>query len=76
MPRSVHGIVGETDHFPVLVFPDYTRPFILEMDVSGVGLGAVLAQKQEDRKISSQLLLLAEHSVVRRKGMPVQRWKF
>ena len=33
---------------PILAFPDFNRPFLLEMDASGKDLGAVLSQKQAD----------------------------
>ena len=35
---------------PVLVFADYTKPFLLETDASKEGLEAMLSQKQVDRQ--------------------------
>ena len=33
---------------PILVFPDFDKPFLLETDTSKEGLGAMLSQKQGD----------------------------
>ena len=33
---------------PILSFPDFSKPFLLEMDASGKGLGAILSQKQSE----------------------------
>ena len=33
---------------PILAFTDYTKEFLLEIDASKEGLGAVFSQKQED----------------------------
>ena len=33
---------------PILSFPDFTKPFLLEMDASRRGLGVVLSKKQAD----------------------------
>ena len=44
---------------PILSFPDFTKPFLLETDASGRGLGAVLSQKQADGRY--HLIAYASH---------------
>lgn len=45
---AFHELKRLLTNAPLLVFPDFTRPFVLETDASGTGLGA---QKQEDGSV-------------------------
>ena len=45
---SFDHLKGQLTQAPVLAYPQFGRDFLLETDASGVGLGAVLSQKQED----------------------------
>ena len=46
--EAVDVLKGKVQTAPVLVFPNFEKPFLLEMDASKEGLGAVLSQKQSD----------------------------
>ena len=41
---------GKVQSTPILVFPDFDKPFLLETDASKEGLGVVLSQKQSDEQ--------------------------
>ena len=46
--EAVDVLKGKVQSVPVLVFPDFDKPFLLETDASKEGLGVVLSQKQND----------------------------
>ena len=46
--EAMNILKGKVQSTPVLVFPDFNKPFLLETDASEEGLGAVLSQKQSD----------------------------
>ena len=52
LPPEVHEAVQMLKEkiliLPLLAFPDFTKPFLLETDASKEGLGAILSQKQDD----------------------------
>ena len=47
--EAIGILEGKVQSMPVLAFPDFDKPFLLERDASKEGLGAVLFQKQSDR---------------------------
>ena len=46
--EAVAVLKGKVQSAPVLVFPDFVKPFLLETDAFKEGLGVVLSQKQSD----------------------------
>ena len=46
--EAVNILKRKVQSTPVLVFPDFDKPFLLETDASKEGLGAVLFKKQSD----------------------------
>ena len=46
--EAINILKRKVQSAPVLVFPDFDKPFLLETDASKEGLGAVLSQKQSD----------------------------
>ena len=50
--------------YPVLQGVDISKPFIVQVDASSVGVGAVLSQENKDHPVAyfSRKLLLREHS--------------
>ena len=46
--EAVNILKRKVQSAPVVVFPNFNKPFLLEMDASKEGLGAVLSEKQSD----------------------------
>ena len=46
--QAVRILKDKIQSTPILVIPDFHKPFLLDTDASKEGLGAVLSQKQDD----------------------------
>ena len=44
----IDDVIDTLQNPPVMAYPDFDKPFILNTDASGYGLGAVLYQQQGD----------------------------
>uniref|UniRef100_A0A8C6NS12 Gypsy retrotransposon integrase-like protein 1 n=1 Tax=Nothobranchius furzeri TaxID=105023 RepID=A0A8C6NS12_NOTFU len=48
---AFHDLVGRFVKEPILLHPDLTRPFVMEVDASDMGAGAILSQLGPDSKL-------------------------
>ena len=56
--EAVRMLKDKIQSTPMLVFPDFDEPFLLETDTSKEGLGTVLSQKQDDGTTILPLLVV------------------
>ena len=68
--EAVDILKGKVQSLPVLVFPDFDKPFLLETDASKEELGAVLSQKQSDGRYHP--VAFGSHSLRK----PDSRWSY
>ena len=64
--ESFEELQKQLSSAPLLIFPDFRKPFILDTDASDIGIGAVLSQTDAEGKerviaYGSRLLSKSEH---------------
>ena len=73
--RAFIELKGRFTSGPILVHPDPTRPFVVEVDASDTGAGAVLSQRnKEDKKLHPCLFLSKRFSPAER-NYDVGNWE-
>ena len=55
---AIKELVTQMISPPVLCYPDFTKPFIVRVDASKQGLGAILCQKQESGEVPMSLMVV------------------
>ena len=66
--ESFNKLIQALTSVPVLAYPNYEKKFIIEMDTSLKGLGAILLQGEEDGNLhiisyASHMFKMYEHSM-------------
>ena len=76
--RAFQEIIRRLITYPVIRFPDFSKPFIISTDASGYGIGAVLSQRDDEGvehpiSFASRLLSKAERNypVIEREALGV-----